>query len=674
MAVKRKTNIFLAFSFFARLSPSTTFLLRTAKAHCHSSGPMGHGASVEAADGDGSGRRIKDSIILKSFRAVDFTEAPRELRESVDSGQPQWALMSALVERHTTQLELRKQYAELEQKLEQMYDAQEKADAEFLQALMTVGHTAEKAAAPTSAEVAAQRLIDEAEAEADLVEQRVELEREVQREKMRRRLQARKRSMRIRSQRTFAMSRHTKQKASLWKAIKNVSKSLQRGFHAAHHHSESRQQLGEVDAERFALRKQQADLSSERRAASKAEQRKLQELRNDLAISERLLESAKAKEVEGRLKVDANEGHKHAQWAGRKMIDKALEQQRTASITVAEMKHKVATQEQLIADNQQAFEEAEAALAAQMMELIARKAEEVDGKLQAASQWVEQSGSDGIVYYWNPFTNVSQWEKPAELLLEQEVHKNRVWKQVVHTHLATALMQRGSAGPLKEEHYTLDRYLQLSDDLTDDKYFYDNLTGETSWDDPRIGPDSPTGAQAADANAADSELAERIRNVEDEVQEDDRWYYDLTRETLRESEDGTHTIKDKLVRAEWVNLEEATIFQLELDICNIEGEIARLEQGDTDGLLAMLEELDDGTELGDGYSEVGGEAAPALHRSNSEAQRQCVDDFMKQEELSSQQIQDKAAMEKLELQERVRQQKEERARKKAAATAASGAP
>lgn len=84
-------------------------------------------------------------------------------------------------------------------------------------------------------------------------------------------------------------------------------------------------------------------------------------------------------------------------------------------------------------------------------------------------------------------------------------------------------------------------------------------------------------------------------------------YYELTRETLRKADSqnqessggdggaggggggGTGSAgstgsgspplgQDRLVRAEWVNLEEATIFQLELDIMNIEAEIARVQQ------------------------------------------------------------------------------------------------
>ena len=44
---------------------------------------------------------------------------------------------------------------------------------------------------------------------------------------------------------------------------------------------------------------------------------------------------------------------------------------------------------------------------------------------------------------------------------------------------------------------------------------------------------------------------------------DERWYYELTRELLN-NEEGAEQKMDQLVRIEWLNLEEATIYQLEV--------------------------------------------------------------------------------------------------------------
>ena len=52
---------------------------------------------------------------------------------------------------------------------------------------------------------------------------------------------------------------------------------------------------------------------------------------------------------------------------------------------------------------------------------IGQQAAEVEGKLSTAEQWCEQSTPEGVVYYWNPTTNESVWEKPNELLLKDEV-------------------------------------------------------------------------------------------------------------------------------------------------------------------------------------------------------------------------------------------------------------
>ena len=303
------------------------------------------------------------------------------------------------------------------------------------------------------------------------------------------------------------------------------------------------------------------------------------------------------------------------------------------------------------------------------------KAKTVEDKLAAASQWVEQSGSDGIVYYWNPARNISQWEKPSEVLLEEEVHKNRAWKQVVHAHLAAALVSRTGfhEDTTKGRHTTLNRFLSLRDDVTDETYYYDNLTGATSWDDPRVldavngcGDASESGASESD-DTAQFGLAERIRAVEGNIGDEDQWYYELTRSTLHRASEGSSNTdpgQQQLVRMEWVNLEEATIFQLELDIMNIESEIAQLEQGDTDGLLEMLEELDDESPSLDVLNELGEKqdsAMPDIPHTTSQVQRQLVEDFVKQEEAAELQVKAKAALEKEELQERIRQKKQHRA-------------
>ena len=103
---------------------------------------MGAAASVDGTDDDGT-RRLKRRLTFlrrSHFRAVNFTEAPPELQADDASSEPQWALMSSLIERHTTQLELRKRYAELERELVAKYDERDAADNEFLEALDKVGH------------------------------------------------------------------------------------------------------------------------------------------------------------------------------------------------------------------------------------------------------------------------------------------------------------------------------------------------------------------------------------------------------------------------------------------------------------------------------------------------------------------------------------------------------
>lgn len=315
-----------------------------------------------------------------------------------------------------------------------------------------------------------------------------------------------------------------------------------------------------------------------------------------------------------------------------------------------------------------AFLAAENDVAQRMVALMTTKAKTVEGKLAAASQWVEQSGSDGIVYYWNPARNISQWEKPSEVLLDEEVHKNRAWKQVVHAHLAATLVSRTGSheDTAKGRHTTLNRFLSLRDDVTDETYYYDNLTGATSWDDPRVldAVDGCGDVTTGESGGTDqNDLAERIRAVEGNIGDEDQWYYELTRSTLHRANEGSSDADDpgqqQLVRMEWVNLEEATIFQLELDIMNIESEIAQLEQGDTDGLLEMLEELDD-FESPSLAEEEEESAMPEIPRSTSQMQRQLFEDFVKQEEAAESQVKAKAALEKEELQERIRQKKQHR--------------
>ena len=120
---------------------------------------MGTGVSVSqdaSLSKSKSTLRLKDSILLKSIRYVDFTNAPKELQQQQDQrsssptttaadgyayyegGEPQWALMSALLERHTVQLELRKKYDRLEDDLDKLYDEEDKKDLEFLNALVAV--------------------------------------------------------------------------------------------------------------------------------------------------------------------------------------------------------------------------------------------------------------------------------------------------------------------------------------------------------------------------------------------------------------------------------------------------------------------------------------------------------------------------------------------------------
>jgi hypothetical protein len=53
------------------------------------------------------------------------------------------------------------------------------------------------------------------------------------------------------------------------------------------------------------------------------------------------------------------------------------------------------------------------------------KAAKVEGEMDEATRWVEQSdASTGWVYYWNWSTGESRWEKPHELLLADEVRTN----------------------------------------------------------------------------------------------------------------------------------------------------------------------------------------------------------------------------------------------------------
>ena len=112
------------------------------------------------------------------------------------------------------------------------------------------------------------------------------------------------------------------------------------------------------------------------------------------------------------------------------MVARALAEQQDASVVVSAAQYKVRAHEQAMAASKEAFEAAQHEITTRMVTLMAAKAAEVDDKLAKAHQWVEESTSDGIVFYWNPATNESTWEKPGELLLDEEVHKNRAWKQV----------------------------------------------------------------------------------------------------------------------------------------------------------------------------------------------------------------------------------------------------
>lgn len=310
--------------------------------HTYLQASMGTGASLAQNSATESVAGVRSSVLLRAFKGTDFTEAPPDLRgqEDEDDGGPQWALMSALIERHTRQLELRAQYAALEKELESKYDEQDAKDKEFLDALMNVGQNIEKAKSPKTDQGKAQRLVDEAEEEASLRELKLEMDRETHRERMQARLIARKKSQRIRAQRSKAMDRHRQRKMSMWQSVRHVSRSLQRGFHATHHHfGGAFQKLEGVDKEMFDLRREQAELSQRHRAAKTAHTKGLRRLRNDLAIAEQALNSAKARETTARLKEKDAENHRHAAFVAKKNVEAALEEQREASIQVAKAKY-----------------------------------------------------------------------------------------------------------------------------------------------------------------------------------------------------------------------------------------------------------------------------------------------------------------------------------------------
>ena len=302
---------------------------------------MGTGASLAANSAAESVAGVRSSVLLRAFKGTDFTEAPPDLRGQEDEGSgPQWALMSALIERHTRQLELRAQYTALEKELERRYDEQEAKDKEFLDALMSVGQSIQQAKSPKTDEGKAQRLVDEAEEEASLRALKLEMDRESHRERMQARLIARKKSQRIRAQRSKAMDRHRQRKMSMWQSVRHVSRSLQRGFHATHHHfGGAFQKLEGVDKEMFELRREQAELSQRHRAAKTAHAKALRRLRNDLAIAEQTLNSAKARETTARLKEKDAKNHRHAAFVAKKNVEAALEEQREASIQVAKAKY-----------------------------------------------------------------------------------------------------------------------------------------------------------------------------------------------------------------------------------------------------------------------------------------------------------------------------------------------
>ena len=105
------------------------------------------------------------------------------------------------------------------------------------------------------------------------------------------RIQARHKSQRIRSMRSEKLETHTRHKASLWKSVKNMSRSLQRGFHATHNHrATGAENLHGVDREKFEVRKNQAELARRRRKELRDEERQLRVLKNAAAIAQERLQ------------------------------------------------------------------------------------------------------------------------------------------------------------------------------------------------------------------------------------------------------------------------------------------------------------------------------------------------------------------------------------------------
>jgi len=135
------------------------------------------------------------------------------------------------------------------------------------------------------------------------------------------------------------------------------------------------------------------------------------------------------------------------------------------------------------------------------------------GRMVKKSDWVELTNDDGELYYFNEKTNVSQWEKPDELIRlenkgggryggggagneEKKVmtpkaqgpkckqagcqNKPFAGKEFCVQHLPKQAAPAAKPAAAKKK----SPWVKLKDDASGDDYYYNESTGQTTWDKP----------------------------------------------------------------------------------------------------------------------------------------------------------------------------------------------